>query len=290
MISWVYRNLTRGKSAGVPVYSVLQRGRLVAHQKTVYLGGVVFKVRPGGQARVRRERRRNVHAFVLGVALRVCPRRGVWVRVRYNPYEDSGFTRMDTGTLVTEAKLARLDEDGLWCTFDLRKAMKDDNARARRTGQDAASRHGSLWPVGDRCGQAERQAGDLRCPGGEGEDPSYLPGSPGRGLGRLTLCGERCYQGGMHYSEEAVATIIEEVCRDLASLLKEKNKAYGNSALDPVRIFSKASPEEQIRVRIDDKLSRLVRGQAGGEDVRKDLMGYLVLWEVSDRLKAKDTV
>jgi hypothetical protein len=94
----------------------------------------------------------------------------------------------------------------------------------------------------------------------------------------------------MSYSEEAVATLIEEVCRDLASLLKEKNKAYGNSALDPVRIFSKASPEEQIRVRIDDKLSRLVRGQAGGEDVRKDLMGYLVLWEVSDRLKAKASV
>lgn len=39
-------------------------------------------------------------------------------------------------------------------------------------------------------------------------------------------------------------------------MLLAKNAAYGNSALEPVRIFSKADPTEQIRVRIDDKLSR----------------------------------
>ena len=42
----------------------------------------------------------------------------------------------------------------------------------------------------------------------------------------------------------------------VANMLVRKNASYGNSALDPVRIFSRASPIEQLRVRIDDKLDR----------------------------------
>ena len=77
---------------------------------------------------------------------------------------------------------------------------------------------------------------------------------------------------------------IRDECADLEKMLLDKNAAYGNSALDPVRIFSKADPVEQIRVRIDDKLSRLARGQAAGEDVELDLLGYLVLLRVARRM------
>lgn len=65
----------------------------------------------------------------------------------------------------------------------------------------------------------------------------------------------------------------------LRTMLIAKNRAYGNSAMAPVRIFSRASADEQLRVRIDDKLSRLAKGQADafGEDVVVDLVGYLVL-------------
>ena len=63
----------------------------------------------------------------------------------------------------------------------------------------------------------------------------------------------------------------------LGTMLIEKNRAYGNSALEPVRVFSRATPIEQLLVRIDDKLSRLARGAAAGEDVVRDLVGYLVL-------------
>lgn len=66
-------------------------------------------------------------------------------------------------------------------------------------------------------------------------------------------------------------------CMSLAKLLIEKNTAYGNSALSPLRIFSKAPADEQIKVRIDDKLSRLGRGLAAGEDAVVDLAGYLIL-------------
>lgn len=68
----------------------------------------------------------------------------------------------------------------------------------------------------------------------------------------------------------------------IARILIEKNKAYGNSALDPVRIFSDASPEEQLLVRIDDKLSRLQRGtDYADEDTVTDLIGYLILLKIA---------
>ena len=65
-------------------------------------------------------------------------------------------------------------------------------------------------------------------------------------------------------------------------MLIEKNIAYGDSALDPVRIFSKADPAEQLRVRIDDKLSRLMKGTeyVGDNDI-DDLIGYLVLLKIA---------
>lgn len=75
---------------------------------------------------------------------------------------------------------------------------------------------------------------------------------------------------------------IVEVCSQLADMLVAKNEAYGDSALDPVRMFSKASAEEQLLVRIDDKLSRLARGQEyPGDDTVWDLLGYLVLLVVA---------
>lgn len=83
------------------------------------------------------------------------------------------------------------------------------------------------------------------------------------------------------------ATLIAEECDALKALLLEKNKNYGNSALDPLRIFSKADPVEQIKVRLDDKLSRLARGSAAGEDVEQDLLGYLILLRVARRMGMK---
>lgn len=77
---------------------------------------------------------------------------------------------------------------------------------------------------------------------------------------------------------------ILSVCNDLANMLIEKNKSYGNSALDPVRIFSNSDNVEQLKVRIDDKLSRFMHGKEfpGDNDI-DDLMGYLVLLKVAIR-------
>ena len=80
--------------------------------------------------------------------------------------------------------------------------------------------------------------------------------------------------------------VIESVCNGIKRMLIEKNRAYGDSALKPVRVFSRSSSEEQLRVRIDDKLSRLVKGDpdAFGEDVYQDLVGYMILLICKRRL------
>ena len=79
---------------------------------------------------------------------------------------------------------------------------------------------------------------------------------------------------------------IRTECKALCDMLLEKNEKYGNSALDPVRVFSAAGAEEQLLVRIDDKLSRLKRGRGPeDEDVVRDLAGYLVLLLCARRAK-----
>lgn len=81
---------------------------------------------------------------------------------------------------------------------------------------------------------------------------------------------------------------IRAVCEELADFLVDKNKKYGNSALEPMRVFSQAAADEQILVRLDDKLSRIKSRQSNeDEGPIKDLVGYLVLYLVSRRLKAE---
>ena len=84
-----------------------------------------------------------------------------------------------------------------------------------------------------------------------------------------------------------IIELIDMECQNLAEMLKAKNQAYGNSFSDPVRIFSRVTPEEGLNIRIDDKLSRIARGKNAGEDAELDLIGYLILKRVLGRLEAK---
>lgn len=75
---------------------------------------------------------------------------------------------------------------------------------------------------------------------------------------------------------------IWSACHEIAHLLIEKNISYGDSALNPARIFSRADATEQLKVRIDDKLNRVMnnQGYAGDNDI-DDLIGYLVLYKIA---------
>lgn len=75
---------------------------------------------------------------------------------------------------------------------------------------------------------------------------------------------------------------LDEVLGGLRATLIQKNAAYGDSALSPLRVFSRADPEEQSRTRLDDKLSRIARGDgSGNEDAEADALGYLVLLRIA---------
>tara|TARA_R110001632_G_scaffold107758_1_gene217473 strand:- start:181 stop:453 length:273 start_codon:yes stop_codon:yes gene_type:complete len=76
--------------------------------------------------------------------------------------------------------------------------------------------------------------------------------------------------------------LIKQIGKEVIDLLLEKNKAYGDTANDPPKIFSKLSAKEGILARIDDKLSRIkqvgINDQT--EDTMLDLIGYLILYRV----------
>ena len=79
--------------------------------------------------------------------------------------------------------------------------------------------------------------------------------------------------------------LITQETEQIKKLLIDKNRKYGNSALEPKRVFSKSSAKEQILVRIDDKLSRIANQQIDeDEDVIDDLIGYLFLLKIAMRL------
>jgi hypothetical protein len=79
-----------------------------------------------------------------------------------------------------------------------------------------------------------------------------------------------------------VTVVLEEI-RDL---LIAKNQKYGNSALEPLGVFSQLSARDGLLIRIDDKLKRIKNGslEKDDEDVVNDLIGYLVLLKISDNV------
>ena len=75
---------------------------------------------------------------------------------------------------------------------------------------------------------------------------------------------------------------IKKVCRSLESLLLEKNKRYGDAAVNPKKFFSKLEGNEQIKVRLDDKLSRILNANELRKNDVSDILGYLVLLCISE--------
>lgn len=84
---------------------------------------------------------------------------------------------------------------------------------------------------------------------------------------------------------------VNKVLSEISEMLIQKNANYGNSAIEPLGVFSYLSPEEGLKVRIDDKLKRIKNGSLdkGDEDVVNDLIGYLVLLKIleKDRKESK---
>jgi len=77
--------------------------------------------------------------------------------------------------------------------------------------------------------------------------------------------------------------LIIETSTEVMNLLLEKNAAYGDSALNPVGIFSRGNAVDSLCARIDDKLMRIKsKGITDAtEDTVQDLIGYLILLKIA---------
>jgi hypothetical protein len=79
-----------------------------------------------------------------------------------------------------------------------------------------------------------------------------------------------------------VERLIIDTCNGLRDMLVSKNRSYGNAALDPEHITSNLGAVAGIRLRINDKLTRLKKGTAEwNEDTILDLAGYFILWRIA---------
>jgi hypothetical protein len=92
------------------------------------------------------------------------------------------------------------------------------------------------------------------------------------------------------YDEGQFEKDLDTVLKDIRDLLVEKNRRYGDSALNPIRIFSKSNASEQLNVRIDDKLSRMFYSDdCDPEDVAKDLVGYLIIQRIAELRNTRES-
>ena len=85
--------------------------KVIMHADYVKLGDVEFRVRTGGRNKVRSEKQKNVHAFVIGNLLEYCeypcdnipnpPSNNI---ITYNPYKNETFVYKEGGESIYAAK------------------------------------------------------------------------------------------------------------------------------------------------------------------------------------------
>jgi len=82
---------------------------------------------------------------------------------------------------------------------------------------------------------------------------------------------------------------IIKVGVEMIEFLLTKNNRYGNSALEPVNVCSKLDSNEQINIRMDDKLMRIKNSNIERKNDFVALSGYILLKCIAnDWLEFKD--
>lgn len=109
---FVYFNLHR-KCLSVKALEGERKGRVIAHADSVELVNATFKVSQAGRQRVLRERRKNVHAGVVGTMTNLPAHystihiaEALYTPVKYNPYRFDSFVHAVNETPVHNAKRA----------------------------------------------------------------------------------------------------------------------------------------------------------------------------------------
>jgi hypothetical protein len=109
----VYKNLNNG------LWSVCHpksSGRLIGHSSEVLLVKAVCHVSAAGRARVLREQRKNVHAWIEGILTDVDSDEYLHA-ISYNPYAFEHFFKVKDKSKVESLKFVRLDGKGVFAKF-----------------------------------------------------------------------------------------------------------------------------------------------------------------------------
>jgi hypothetical protein len=81
---------------------------------------------------------------------------------------------------------------------------------------------------------------------------------------------------------------IIAICDSMKELLLEKNRRYGDSAINPKRRFSKLDNKQGILIRLDDKMNRIEESETMRTNDVADLIGYLTLYLVASNIVKGD--
>jgi hypothetical protein len=106
---FVYFNLHK-RVFSVKALEGKDKGRVIGHRTMLAIDSPTFKVSEAGRQRVIREKRKNVHAGVVGFLTSPydwTKEEVLWTPVLYNPYVFSSFVTM-LGKPVHNARFARL--------------------------------------------------------------------------------------------------------------------------------------------------------------------------------------
>ena len=81
--------------------------------------------------------------------------------------------------------------------------------------------------------------------------------------------------------EERFNKLKNSVLNNVSEVLIEKNRKYGNAALEPIGLFYKGDSTTSITIRIDDKISRVKNAEVLRKNDMFDLLGYSLLLGIS---------
>jgi 8-oxo-dGTP pyrophosphatase MutT (NUDIX family) len=166
---FVYRNIHKGKDQHT--YSLRSKldNRVKGHLQNFFLENAKLKVSEKGRDRVRSEGVKNVHAGVEGVFADK-KHQGEWVKLKYNPKIDDGFTRADNGKMITQTNIVKFEPSGIYMLKSAfyKSFLKHAKALRKEVSTVAVMKDGKML-MGKR-----RDNGKWTAPGGHlerGEDP-----------------------------------------------------------------------------------------------------------------------
>jgi len=108
---FVYWNLHKGLWS-VRALEGAERGRVILRAPTLTLHNAIGRVGEAGRLRVIREKRKNVHAGIVGILAPPPPALPAPLRgITYNPYKNTGFVYRDDGNAFNGASIAVLGSD-----------------------------------------------------------------------------------------------------------------------------------------------------------------------------------